>query len=89
MTPNSLSTQFKAHLHEFQISLEPSALNYLTSMLAVMSMSGKTNDIRDATEMFLEEADVDPEMINQFYATLGNTSSGCIYSFHPTHYESD
>ncbi|KAG0697981.1 P-loop containing nucleoside triphosphate hydrolase protein [Suillus ampliporus] len=70
MAPDSLAAQFQGHLDEFQISLEPSALNYLTSMLAVMSMSDKAKDVRDATEMFLEEADVDPEKINQFYATL-------------------
>jgi ATP-binding cassette subfamily F protein 3 len=83
---NSLATQFKAHLDDFQISLEPSALNYLTSMLAVMSMSDKAKDIRNATEMFLEEAEVDPEKINQFYATLDKenvkTSSGFAFSFH-------
>lgn len=80
MASNPLATQFKAHLDDFQISLEPSALNYLTSMLAVMSMSDKAKDIREATEMFLEEAEVDPEKINQFYVTLGKgnvkTSSG-------------
>ncbi|KAG1743012.1 P-loop containing nucleoside triphosphate hydrolase protein [Suillus lakei] len=84
MTSNSLATQFQAHLDDFQISLEPSALNYLTSMLAVMSMSDKAKDIRDATEMFLEEAEVDPEKINQFYTTLGKgnvkTSSGTLAS---------
>jgi ATP-binding cassette subfamily F protein 3 len=87
MAPCSLETLFQAHLDEFQISLEPSALNYLTSMLAVMSMSDKTKDIRDATEMFLEEADVDPEKISQFYATLGKTPSGCMHNFY-SHSES-
>ncbi|KAG1728289.1 P-loop containing nucleoside triphosphate hydrolase protein [Suillus paluster] len=84
MASNALATQFQGHLNEFQISLEPSALNYLTSMLAVMSMSDKAKGIRDATEMFLEEADVDPEKINQFYATFGQgcvkTSSGTLTS---------
>jgi ATP-binding cassette subfamily F protein 3 len=88
MAPSSLATQFQAHLDELQISLEPSALNYLTSMLAVMSMSDKAKDIRDATEMFLEEADVDPEKINQFYATLGKAPSGYIHILH-SHIESD
>jgi hypothetical protein len=86
MASNPLATQFKAHLDDFQISLEPSALNYLTSMLAVMSMSDKAKDIREATEMFLEEAEVDPEKINQFYVTLGKgnvkMSSGFAFSFH-------
>jgi len=82
MAPRPLVTQFQAHLDEFRISLEPSALNYLTSMLAVMSMSDNAKDIRDTTEIFLEDADVDPEKISQFYATFAMTSSGCTHSFH-------
>ncbi|KAH7922337.1 P-loop containing nucleoside triphosphate hydrolase protein [Leucogyrophana mollusca] len=73
-----MSRQFTEHLDEFHIKLEESALNYLTSMLATMSTKeGGAKfpaSIRESTEMFLEEAEVDADRIDQFYATLGSNA---------------
>ncbi|KAH7908618.1 P-loop containing nucleoside triphosphate hydrolase protein [Hygrophoropsis aurantiaca] len=71
---SNLSRQFTNHLDHFHIKLEDSALNYLTSMLATMSVTDggvkSVSQIRESTEMFLEEAEIEPSRMDKFYATL-------------------
>ncbi|KAF9219964.1 P-loop containing nucleoside triphosphate hydrolase protein [Gyrodon lividus] len=69
----SLPAQFTENLRKFGITLDDAALNYLTSMLEVMSTSDvvpDTSRLRESTEMFLDEAEVDPRRMDEFYRAL-------------------
>ncbi|KIK95617.1 hypothetical protein PAXRUDRAFT_826848 [Paxillus rubicundulus Ve08.2h10] len=71
---NSLSKRFTENLGKFDITLDDAALNYLTSMLEVMSTSDVVPDmsrVRESTEMFLEEVEVEPRRMDEFYRALG------------------
>ncbi|KAF9244185.1 P-loop containing nucleoside triphosphate hydrolase protein [Melanogaster broomeanus] len=69
----SLPIRFTENLRNFDIALEDAALNYLMSMLEVMSTSDAAPDIarvRESTEMFLDDAEVDPQRVDEFYRAL-------------------
>lgn len=73
----SLSKRFTENLRKFDITLDDAALNYLTSMLEVMSTSDAAPDmsrVRESTEMFLEEIDVEPRRMDEFYRALDGVS---------------
>ncbi|KIJ65282.1 hypothetical protein HYDPIDRAFT_111201 [Hydnomerulius pinastri MD-312] len=73
----SLTTRFTENLRKFDITLEDAALNYLSSMLRVLSTSDSDpgiDRIRESTEMFLDEAEVDPQRMDEFYRALDSST---------------
>lgn len=64
------ATHFFDQLKEFNINLDEESLDYIGGMLADLSLSTDINELRNSTEPFLEDANVDKNTIQSFYEQL-------------------
>lgn len=63
------SQQFNNQLNQFKIKLDEDSLEYISGMLADMTLTNH-DEVRESTETFLIDANINDKARNDFYRTL-------------------